>query len=49
VFTGFVMSYHLDVAPGPTIAVLGTAMFLLIYLVASLVRTDLRITRQAHH
>jgi len=49
VFTGFVVSYHLDVAPGPTIAVLGTAMFLLIYLVASLVRTDLRITRQAHH
>jgi len=47
VFTGFVVSYHLDVSPGPTIAVLGTILFLLIYVAASLVRADLRITRHA--
>ena len=45
VFTGFVISYHLDLAPGPTIAVLGTAIFLLTHLVASLIRTDLRTAR----
>lgn len=47
VFTGFVVSHHLSIAPGPTIAVLGTAIFFLTHLVASLMRTDLRMTRHA--
>ncbi|MBM3958394.1 MAG: metal ABC transporter permease [SAR202 cluster bacterium] len=45
VFTGFVVSYHLDLAPGPTIAILSTATFIVTYVLAALVRAEMRVVR----